>query len=64
MVLMQWSGFLFFYSYYKFRQEEVQTKITYMMLLCYVHYIPVSLMYYKDANGRMLAVCKLKQRFS
>ena len=49
-----------------FRQEEVQTKnhLPYMMLIGYVHYITIDELYYKDANGRMLAVCKQTQRFS
>ena len=39
-----------------------QYHLAYTMLLCYVHYITIGHLYYKHAYGRVLEVCKQKQR--
>ena len=39
-----------------------QYHLAYTMLLCYVHYIAIGRMYFKHAYGKVLEVCKQKQR--
>ena len=65
MILMEWFGFHFFYSYYKLWQEEFTNPVylSDMMLLFYVHNITIRQLYYKDANGKMLAVVSKSKDF-
>ena len=39
-----------------------QYHVAYMMLLCYVHYITIGHLCFKHAYGRVLEVCKQKQK--
>ena len=54
--------FVFFLQISKVGRTD-QYHLAYTMLLGYVHYITIGHLYYKHAYGRVLEVCKQKQRF-
>ena len=60
--MMIWAPLFVFLLKFQQLGGTNQYHLAYRMLLCYIHYIAIGYLYYKQAYGRVFKVCKQKQR--